>query len=319
MHKSSDLGYYVPETHQAFYPSLMSPLKCFMTPSPPRSSQQNIFERLQADTELRLRARQSSASPPRYEKLKSQIPIEDILILKGKQRDLRRRELIESNELKKISEIQSKPSINPNSQAIIKNKFASFCPLCNSDTFQEKPLKSFYSDGNKNITNEDFKNAYSPIVKKVNIANESSSPTSKSPKLGEKSVDKSGRYNGFGGKNSHQQVLLKQLENFSKRINGIKQCKSEEKICKSPEIRYSDRNYIPMFTKPFDVNKIMSSRKYKKRFSELSFTIRALNMKPEEKNFRPLTRPISDVSVVASDIGNDEKIAMKRSNKKVGK
>ncbi|OMJ80527.1 hypothetical protein SteCoe_19224 [Stentor coeruleus] len=316
MHKTSDLDYCISETHQAFYPSLMSPLKCFMTPSPPKSSHQSIFERLQADTELRLRARQNSASPPKYQKQKLKIPIEDILIQKGKQRDLRRRDLIELNEIKKLSELQNKPFINPNSQSIIKNKFSSFCPLCNSENSQEKPINSFYSDGNKLITSEDYKNSYSPIVKKVSLVNDNSSPISKSPKLDEKTVNKSSHKTKIKDNNSHKQILLKQLEDFSKKINGIKQCKSEEKICKSPEIRYSDRNYIPIFTKPFDVNKIMSSRKYKKRFSELSFTIRGLNMKPEEKNFRPITRPISDVSVAVSDIGNDEKNVVRNRKKK---
>lgn len=297
MHKSTDFGYYVPETHQAFYPSLMSPLRVFVDPSPCQSTHNGIFQRLQADTELRLRARVNSVSPQRYLRPKSSMPIEEILIRKGKDRELRRQQLMESGELRKLSQLQEKPVISANSQAIIKNKLANISRLsrCQSNQEISKPLQNDSNENKKTEENLKTEENPAPMTKRVIVCDET-------PKSQEQS------------KNSNQDYLMKQLEAHYKKMYYLKSSESAKNLRKEPEVRYSNRTYVPMFTKPLDLSKILSSEKAKKMYSQIPESQKKIIkiVKPEISNSRPVIRPVSECSVKITEAVTYQQIIRNR-------
>ena len=290
MHKSLDLGYHLLECHKGFYPSLSSPLKSVYSTTSFLTKNSGIFERLQADTELRLRARLNSTSPPRVIRHQSNTPIEDILIRKGKERENRIRQLVEKEEIKKINELQQKPMINPISELIIKNRNQSIDKLNNSKKISEGRISAL--SNSKNIKNEDEPQQEKLITIEELHTNENIEK-SKSQRSHRKPSQVN--QNSISSLNKQQKTLVKQLETSYKALlsNKIEE-KNKGKVSKM----YTDRNYIPMFSKPININRLLNCTKTKKNYNKLKDSGTVANI---QSHIRPIVRPISDCTIRISE------------------
>jgi hypothetical protein len=276
MHKSLDLGYHIPESYKSFYPSLMSPLKVFELDST-CSTKTGIFERLQADTELRLRARLNSRSTPKFSVPKSNTPIEEILIRKGKERQNRIRNLCEQEEIRKAQELQEKPLISHNSKMIMKNKYRN-----SGKSIQTRPnsqdklfLSSEYEE------NDTERNRKLVIIE--NLKNDNLSFGQDSGKI-------------ISQDNLPVEVERKSLQSQSSRNKSIS-ANYDKNPGKVPYLDpYTNRNYVPMFTKPVDINRLLRS-KVKRKTEGASSSININNFKNNTSQKRPIVRPISEASI----------------------
>lgn len=214
-----DFGYYLPETSINCFPSLMSPISAFEKYKQ-TSRSKGIFDRLQADTELRLRARHNSVSTSRFVQERPAVSIEDKLIRKGKERETRLRHLIEQEELKRTQVLQDRPYISPNSKAILEGK-----NFNNSRISTSKPVKKI----EKIEINEKPENENSENTKKLNLHPKTIQDLKKTPEPSLK---------------TSQSQLIKQLQNSYKLLSSKKKPQSP-----AFEVKCSNRKYIPSFTK----------------------------------------------------------------------
>jgi hypothetical protein len=234
MHRSIDLGYYIPEASINYYPSLMSPLKYF-SPGMPGTNSSKIIDRLQADTELRIRARQNPESAAKLQYTKTETKIEDVLIRKGKERELRLMHLIEKEERKQQEMLQEKPIISQNSKNIMKYKESSNGgqqSLGRSKGEEKKVLEG----SNENLT---AKNEKIKVVGK------------NFPKITADLADA----NASIKKDNSEKILIKQLESSYKLLHPkfAKEKESKNKV--------KVRNYIPQFSKPLSLENVNRANK----------------------------------------------------------
>ena len=289
-----DLGYHLPETSTSCYPSLMSPLSTF-DKFKSASKSKGIFERLQADTELRLRARLNSVSTSKIIRDRPAVAIEDKLIRKGKERDIRLRHLIEKEELNRIQELQDRPYVSPNSKAILDGKYSNGSRILKSRQAQSR-------DGKQNASNETMQN---------NENNE---------KLVNEKTAKEGQVNGKNHEEvrktpdnylkSYQKQLIKQLEHSYKLL-------CEKKKPKEPafEVKCSDRKYVPNFTKQGDWKALLpksSSLNSSSVFSKYSSSL-------IRKEIHPSYRVIAESAVGFRDALTYQQIIRNRVVNSIGK
>lgn len=264
-----DLGYHLPDTSIKCYPSLMSPLSTFEQFRSPNRSK-GIFDRLQADTELRLRARLNSVSQCKIVRAKVGVPIEEKLMRKGKDKEVRLRHLIELEESKRISLMQDRPFVSPNSKAIMKNKTLSTGRvLMNS---REKIVESENGKTrNPEICKEDLKSSSNPSTGQVrSLKNlEPENPNLK----------------------TYQKQLIKQLEVSYKLLTD----KRKKPKVGPLEVECIDRRYVPMFGKQSEWGQYIpknNSFRSSATFSKTSQNL--LNKKP---SLRPSSILIADSSI----------------------
>lgn len=255
-----DLGYHLPETSSTCYPSLMSPLSTF-DKFKPASKSKGIFERLQADTELRLRARLNSVSTSKLIQKRSAVPIEDKLIRKGKEREIRLRHLIEQEELNRIQELQDRPYVSPNSKAILDGKYLNSSRVLKSRQIQSREIK-------EEVSNEKMQNNES-IEKIVNEG-----------QVNGRNFEDLKRNSDNSLKN-YQKQLIKQLEHSYKLL-------CEKKKPKEPafEVKCSDRKYVPNFAKQGDWKALLpksSSLNSSSIFSKTSTSLMRKDVRPSSR------------------------------------
>ena len=270
------MGYHILESHQGYYPSLMSPLKtCFSSAG---IAKPGIFERLQADTELRLRARLNSSSVVKTYRPREDTPIEDILIRKGKEREIRIRNLMEKEEMRKISELQQKPVINPHSEIIARIKERN----CRRGSMSGKG-----SEGRVSVLTETGKR-HEEAERNSTVEQTQNDPGEVKGKT--KKMTGSDRHITRMVLNKQQKQLVQELENSYKALRTKKNEDSEKPI---------GRNYVPMFTKPVDINRLLTSTKKLKNY-EFTGTLPRSTKSARNKN-GPLVRQISECTVNKSD------------------
>ena len=299
MHKSLDFDYHILETSSKFYPSLMSPLKSFYSPVILTSNQNTIFDRLQADTELRLRARLSSSSVPKIYSSRNKSPIEDILIRKGKERDVRLRALIEKEERKKMSELQDKPAINAISKNIMKKK---------TDNIGRGHILGLSEE--KSEKNVDFSKNQEKVVNVEDLKTRKKFNDFERPKNGSKPAETSERIT------KNQKKLIQELEANYKLLNSSKNSLKSSK----------SRKYIPNFSKPIDINKLLkykdfkqktkeSKQKTKEFYSSSNPNLLTINKKQQ----KPFVRKISECTVNIFDAYSYQQILQNRMMKEIEK
>lgn len=247
------------------YPSLSSPMSNFYshsrnTPSPKPS----VFERLQEDTEKRLRSRLDTYSAPRKFRLNKETPQRLHLSSTLIQRTQSRASSRQSSE----RDLTFHPVVNQKSQELFNNRYLNKAKM-------GKESKVLY-------TEEEYSNP-AEIEENVQV-------------MKEKKISHSGSV----GKLGQQQIF------------------GSEK----PPI--TDRKYVPMFTKPFDLSKIIGNPgKVVKTVKKVEKQEKSTGIKGKCE-VRPLLRPISESSLKTEDTTVYQKIVKDRveklkSMKSVGK
>lgn len=265
-----DLGYYLPETSIAWYPSLMSPLSSFDKFRTPAKSK-GIFERLREDTELRLRAKLNHVSESRLVRVNRGVPIEEKLIRKGKEKEIRLRHLIELEENKRISLMQDRPYVSPNSKAIMKSKNSSTGRLTRS-------IRD--ADGNSVGEIEKAKNQDNLEETRKNSVH------NKNPSEHPAENSKPSQIN----LKTYQKQLIKQLEISYKLLTEKKKPKPGPL-----EVKCADRNYIPMFQKQAEWNGLVPKSSSINSSSIISKT--SHNLLSKKLSIRPSSVLISDSAI----------------------
>ena len=218
-----DLGYHLPGTSISCYPSLMSPISTF-DKFKQASRSKGIFERLQADTELRLRARHNSVSSSKLIYERPAVAIEDKLIRKGKERETRLRHLIEQEELKRNQVLQDRPYVSPKSKAILDGK-----TLNNSRS--SKLSQVYKKESNEKIqTNE-----------KNGKPEDKTSDNGKAAQLSTK-ISQDLKQTPHTSIKNCQSQLIKQLQHSYQLLS-----KKKSPQAATFEVKCSNRKYIPSF------------------------------------------------------------------------
>lgn len=279
-----------PSLTSPYYPSLSSPMTHMFTSRPSNSPKPNVFERLQEDTEKRLRTRLESFSIPRNFSLRSTTPNITSLI---RQRSTSRA----SSRLETESELTFKPTINENSLKIFNNKYLNRAKLASNKRrmytdeeysgpadIEELEARTHRSYMNGNFQSNEKVQRYEGNTERNDRVFHSfpSEPTPK-PQLDLPRGKKPGT--GLG----QQQVYTSEYE-------------------KAP---VTDRKYVPMFTKPFDVSKIIN----KKPQNSKSHAKLTPNHPTVPQDPRPLLRPISDSTLKTEDTQVYQKIVQDRVSK----
>lgn len=200
----------------------------------------SVFERLQADTEKRMRMNLDCIASPRRFRLQSSTPIlRDLIIANSKNNSFL------ASDVRSTSQLSFKPSINKRSQVIMRNKYLEKAKI-------DKTKCVLYDD-------EEYSNpAEIEEIQKIQT------------KTPEKIVNKPAL---------NQQQFIK---NEEKNIGNVS---------------VTDRKYVPMFTKPFDIDKILKKPKdgQDKRTGKNNKKILGKTQP------RPLLRPISDSNIHLQD------------------
>ena len=233
------------QNNNTCYPSLMSPMKSLFIEKSLLSPIPSVFERLQSDTEMRMRSRLDCLSAPKRIRLRSKSPNESSLILRAKKIvGITRCE--SSYDFR--NDLSFKPTINPNSEMILKNKYLKKAKIAKS--------RQYIYDDEEYSNPADIEEVGSSIIPNNKFKTQ--------PGISEEKL-----------KNLQQQAI--NPDHFSEKTLGSS---------------VTTRVYVPMFTKPFDISKIIYSKKGNKATAEVkSSTKIGIKSKPE---IRPLLRPISD-------------------------
>ena len=276
MHKSMDLGYYLPDTSIKCYPSLMSPLSSFDKFRSPNRSK-GIFDRLQADTELRLRARLNSVSQCKVVRAKVGVPIEEKLMRKGKEKEVRLRHLMELEESKRIGLMQDRPYVSPNSKALMRNKTSSTGRLLrNSRDSREAQQPENGTSRKPSFQKEPLNDHLNPSASQVQGLKNSEDP--------EKTVQPTLK--------TYQKQLIKQLAISYKLLTD----KKNKKPKPGPlEVRCIDRKYVPMFDKQSDWLQYIPKNASFQSSATLSKT--SQNLINKKSSLRPSSIIIADSSI----------------------
>jgi hypothetical protein len=236
----------------------MSPLSTF-DKFRSSSKSKGIFERLQADTELRLRARLNSVSATRVVYAKASVPIEDKLIRKGKEREIRLRHLIEQEELKRIQDLQDRPYVSPNSKAILNGKHLNNSKISGST----KKLAESTEKNQENNKQENFKE------------NKTLDPVNPASNL------QDFRKNPENPLKTYQKQLIKQLEHSYKLL-----CEKKKPKDLPFEVKCSDRRYVPSFAKQGEWKTLIpksSSLNTSSNFSKTSANLTKKMIRPDSR------------------------------------
>ena len=279
-----------PSLTNPYYPSLSSPMIHMFSSRPSNSPKPSVFERLQEDTEKRLRTRLESFSIPRNFSLRSTTPNLTSLI---RQRSTSRN----SSRLETESELTFKPTINENSLKIFNNKYLNKAKLASSkrrmytDEEYSGPadIEELEGRANRSYLNGNFQSnekvqRYEGNTERNDRAFHSF-PSDSAPNP--PSDPAKGKRSGAGL--GQQQVYASEFE----------------------KVPVTDRKYVPMFTKPFDISKIINKKSQNsKSHAKLNPNHPAVPNEP-----RPLLRPISDSTMKTEDTQVYQKIVQDRVSK----
>jgi hypothetical protein len=238
-------------SHANFKQSLVGsyPIKSIFTDNSLLSPIPNVFDRLQADTEMRLRSRMDCYSVPRQIRLRSKSPIENLLISRNTM------SRCESHEKSLISNaLKFKPTINPHSELIFKNKHLE---------------KSKITKSRQQIYDDDEYSNPAEIEESANLNQK---------------------------KNPNFQTVINLKPNSTQQQLHNKEILTDE----TSSGAVTDRKYVPMFSKPFDISKIL----YKKYDKPKVIEKNVKNKEPtkvKKPEIRPLLRPISDSNLRIED------------------
>ena len=238
-----------------YYPSLTSPLKSLILEKALNSITPDVFDRLQADTESRMRARLDSLTSSRSFRRGSITPNRSLSALKI--RDVSFHRPLNAEVTK--TEFTFTPTINQRSQMIIRNKYLEKAKISRS-------RGRLYDDDEYSCPAD---------IEEVNRIESSRN-----------SYDNRPRAKEIAGKTIENPMIQQQIY-------------KEE--AKEPSV--TDRKYVPMFTKPFDITKILNKQNMSnKKASNDTKSITKLKSQPISKpQIKPLLRPISDSRIAMQD------------------
>jgi hypothetical protein len=252
-----------------------------------------VFERLQEDTEKRLRSRLENYSIPRKFALRTMTPS---VSSTGRLRIVSR----SNSRLENEAEMTFQPCINQNSLKIFNNKYLKKAKL-------EKNKQVFYTDDD-----------YSNPAEFDGLQVES---------FGRDKEEFFQKNDGFAGHFTSQKFETKpkplptspvdhienrssskHSKNVSSRRSQVNTLSQQQLITSTSEsIPVTDRKYVPHFSKPFDLSKILSKTLPKKNPPS--------SKPPPKTEVRPLLRPISDSSLKTEDTAVYQKIVQDRLSK----
>ena len=268
MNKNSDSIFLSYENQSSrYYPSLTSPMKSLFIEKSLLSPFPNVFDRLQADTEMRMRSRLDSFSASRSFKSRANTPNQDIF---RQQSRIHNSKSSNSFRLDKnhSNDFNFRPTINPTSELILKNKYLGKAKISRSRQYlydDEEYSKPADIEEIKPQKNKVSKEVYKEHQKVSNTINRNST-------------------------NNIVNSIQQQVNNEEHKVNSKIEINS-----------VTDRKYIPMFTKPFDISKFITKSKCVQPKHNIKSYSKIDQKNTKKVEIRPLLRPISESNLTIEE------------------